>query len=363
MKLLSKLLIGTALATATTATAQVEYMNLDDNAIVTIARTIDANGESTYSIINHNPDLLEDNGDLTCTPDLFPSERTDAQCRWHMTLKTDYPGVPFSQFPELNSVTSNYGYVDFIDPLPRVDLEQRWNGVPSHLAEVITNANTDINAFDYKDISIANINIAMLTQPGVPGTDKEIIVTLAMDKPLETNITQYQSVQLIATGIAEDLELFKDGQALGENYFEATANKGIASVIQSANPGGVIAWLTDYWNQSSGHYTELRMYTNGTSRHDQGLDLSEYNTVTLRMQCTNTMTVELFLGSGEDSSQNFLGDINCDTYTNDFTFDISGFNNLQDIQTALWFHIPTWKNTGLNEFRLFMNVHEAILKR
>ena len=363
MNFFSKLLFGAALATATTATAQQEFLNLDDNAVVTIERQIDASGNSTFSISSNNPALLEDNDNLSCEPLLFEHPRHDYQCRWNMTLKTDYPGVPFAQYPDLNSVSSRYAYVDGINPLPYIDFGPGglWEGVDMHLAEVLTYADTDANGFNYMPSAESNINIAMTTPPGATGTDRQIIVTMAMDKALGTSLTQYQKVQLIASGIPADLDLYKDGELLGEGYFEAGGNKG--NNYADNNNGSVLAWITSYWNVSGGHYADLKIYTNGTSQYDQGLDLSDYNSLELTFQCTNTMTVELFLGTGDDSSQNFLGDVNCGTMTESFTFDISNFNNLHDIQTALWFHIPVWKNTGLNEFSLFMNIHEAILKR
>ena len=372
MNFFSKLIVGAALtASATTASAQgsVMFMELEDNARVMIKRTVDGNGNSTFSISNANSDLLAHNGNLSCQEVAY-GNGFDALCNWKMTLKTDYAGVPFGQFDELNSVTSAYGYVDGVNPEPYIDLSPTgiWAFNRTHLADVGTLASTSETDFDWAESINTSINIAMTTQPGVPGTDKEIIVSMAMYEMLPGETTQYQGVQIIASGIPADLEVYKDGEMLGDNYFEATTNKGsvtATNVINSSNPDlSYISWYLTQWNQSFGHYADMRIYTNGTSRYDQGLDLSDYSSLELTFRCTYTMTIELFLGTQDDSSQNFLGDIHCGTTPMSYTFDISNMNNLHDIQSLLWFHIPTWKNGAIASFgQLFMNIEEVIVKK
>ena len=364
MKFFSKLLVGAALTAAATVSAQgsVTFMELEDNARVMVKRTVDGNGNSSYSISNANSALLSHNNDLSCNTNTNTPIGADAHCSWTMTLKTDYAGVPFSQFDELNSVTSAYGYVDGVNPEPYIDLSPTglWAFNRTHLADVGTLASTSETNFDWAPSSQTSINIAMTTAPGVPGTDKQIIVTMAMYEMMPGVTEQYQGVQIIASGIPNDLPLYQNGQALGPNYYEATGNKGQLSLT---NPG-ILAWYVTHWSVSGGHYGDLRLFTNGTSRYDQGIDLSDYSSVEVTLQCSNNMVLETFLGTTDDSSQNFLGDIQCGTQTQTETFNISGFNNLHDIQSALWFHAPTWKNGAVaGEWSLFINIHEAIIKR
>ena len=357
MKFFSKLLLGAAFtAAATTASAQADlFMTAADDASIIVKREI-SGSDTTWSATSSTPDLME----VTLLGCQF-SFGTTYRCNFDYLLKTDNSNVPFNQYPEISNFTP-YGYAQISSPVPAIDVEGIWSSTPIHVAVSLSEPATDINSLNtYIPINSSDANAAAFVKPEQEGVAHKESAGWFNFKDIAGAPVVYQKFLLLGSGINQGLPLYKDGQALGPNYFEATSNKGVASVDN--NNGAVLAWLTDRWNQTGGHYTELRLYTNGTSRHDQGLDLNDYNTLTLRMQCTNTMNIELFLGTGEDSSQNFLGDINCDTYTNDFTFDISGFNNLQDIQTALWFHIPTWKNPGLNEYRLFINVHESILTK
>ena len=171
------------------------------------------------------------------------------------------------------------------------------------------------------------------------------------------------TVALIAatTVSAADVDLYNGG-LLGTDYAEATTNKGTVSV-NDIN-GVVLAWYLTQWSVASGHYADLKIFTNGTSKYDTGLDLTGASEVELKLQCQNDMNVEVFFGGEEDSSQNYLGDINCDYNVNTFTYDVSGLTtDLTDIQTGLWLHIPTWKNGAISQqYSLFMNIHKAIVK-
>ena len=365
MKVFSKLLIGASLFAASTASAQaVEFMDAYDMAAVTLKVEGIGTNDTTYSMTSVNPDLLEYvDGSLSCDGGLA----SPGWCTFDMILKTDNPSVPFGYYPEIG-FTTPYGYVTITNPVAAIDVAL--NSGPISLGDVLSTSSTSPQTTPGSYIPVTSPDAQSLAsvRPGYDGQAGKLINARFKWVPIAGESTIYQNFQILAAGqelsscrafCSDELHVYNDG-ALGANYFEATANKGQVSVHDA---GTVLAWYLTHWNVSGGHYADLRLYTNGTSRYDQGLDLNDYNTLELTLQCTNTMVIETFLGTGDDSSQNFLTDINCGTQTQSYTFNISGFNNLQDIQTALWFHIPTWKNGGLNEYSLFINIHEAIFKK
>ena len=371
MKTLSKLLVGASLLTASAAFAQpaTEFMDAYDMAAVTLKVEGLGTSDTTYSMTSVNPDLLEYiDGTLSCNGALSGGTNW---CTFDVLLKTDNPSVPFGYYPEVD-FTTPYGYVTITDPVAAIDVVL--NSGPLSLGDVITYSTTSplTTPGNYVPVNSQDAQSLASVRPGYTGQAGKVISARFKFIPIEGESTIYQNFQILAAGqqldtcrefCNDELALYKDGEPLGADYFEADGNKGQISVIDASS---VLAWLADYWSvDNNGHYADLKLYTNGTSRYDDGLDLTDYNSVDLTMQCTNNMTVEVFLGvGGDDSAQHFLGDINCGTTTESYTFDISGFSNKHDIQTGLWFHAPIWKNSAVSsEFRLFMNIHEAIIKK
>ena len=352
MKLLSKLLFGAALsATVSTASAEaVEFLKAEHDARITIKKEI-VNGVATYSAISHTPDLMEIvDGTLNCG---------NGQCIFDFNLKTDYAAVPFNQYLPITSTTP-YGYVRYTDPVPSIDLVLN-AGPHVHIGDVMTEAYTDLNApLDY--VPIERGNSVASVRPNITAADVNKTITARfglLDIPGEDVV--YQSFQIVASGTPQGLKLVENNNLVTPGYEETSTNKGQFIGTWPGVTG--YQWYLYGWNTGSGHYAEWRFLTNGTSKHDQGLDLSGYSTIEFAISCYDNITIEAFFGTGEDSSQNYLTDINCGPTEQTFSFDISNAN-ASDIQTALWLHIPTWKNGHAGQYQtISMNVPYLTIER
>ena len=355
MKLLKKLLCGAAvLAGVSNVSAQAEmFMFPSDSAYVTVTRSNPYGQPESFSVSSPHPEILEYiPGTLNCNTFSL------THCSFKLSLKLNGP-VDFTGIP---TGFANYGYAEFVtDRDASIDLVA-WANNNLKISEVMTKPSPSLNSLS-EFIPTSQGDVQSLFDSS---NENEIIIdvrSMRIDPILRGLSTQHQSLFMIASGIRDtDLNVWKDGNTLGgtTDYIQAEGNKGVSSVTFYA--GDIAAFLTDYWNQSGGHYSALNFFTNGTDRFAPGLDLSEYNTLSFEMGCKKGVTVEAFFGRDSDSSQNFLTDIACDDFTKTYTFDISGYNK-SDIQTALWFHIPTWKNYSFNDFRIWMNTFEVTLSK
>ena len=192
------------------------------------------------------------------------------------------------------------------------------------------------------------------------------IRTLAETRSLCAGCTfHFQDVQYLAAGIlqepSDEIKLIDNNDIVNPGYEAYSTNKG--QFIGTWPGVSGYQWYLFGWNTGSGHYADWKLLTNGTSVTDQGLDLSEYSTIELTINCFTNQTIEVFFGTADDSSQNYLGDINCDQTKLLRLYDISGFN-ATDIQSALWFHIPTWKNAHVSQSQtLDMNISILNIKK
>ena len=350
MKLIKKLLASAALVAAT-ASAYAQgpaemFMFTQDSAYITIEKTDNGDGTFSFAASSPHPEILEYvDGTLECTINYYD------YCSFDLKLKKNGP----VDFTGINTSFSLYGYAEIVTDRDAEISLSLWGYNQLKISEVLTQPTTNANELGvFIDISHGDVQSEF-----VSSDDEAITInvqSMRTEKMLPGVTTQYQSYYLVGSAIIDtDLNVWKDGEALGDGYIVAEGNKGVSSVVEAGN---VAAFLTDYWNQSGGHYSALNFFTNGTDRFQPGLDLSDYNTINFEMGCKKGVTVEAFFGRDSDSSQNFLTEIACDDFTKSYSFDISGFNR-SDIQTALWFHIPAWKNTSFNDFRIWMNTFEV----
>ena len=357
MKLFSKLLCGAAIAASavTAGTAEI-FMSTDDRAILRLVRTDNGDGTFTNQMVSPNPDLLE-----VETQNCFASA-FGGGCNGTALLKKDGPvnldGIPFStetpyQKAEITSPTLD------IDLSPGSIFENTLIQVHEGLSE--PNANPDATPV-FKPFPSANIETIVI---GVEDDFIRLSYTTSSDAQLPGVSVQYQDHYFVgaATRQPVDLELVDaNGQLVNAGYESHTTNKGhTLNVNQFVN---TVAWDLFGWSTSGGHFAEWRFFTNGTSKFDTGLDLSGYSSIEFTMHCTNGMVVEAFLGTSDDSSQNYIGDFNCSNGTQTFSYNIANAANVSDIQTALWLHIPTWKNPGLGQQDwLFMRMENLVIKQ
>ena len=352
MKLLKKLLCGAAvLAGVSNVSAQAEmFMFPSDSAYVTVTRSNPYGQPESFSVSSPHPEIIEYvDGTLSCNTFSL------THCSFKLSLKLNGP----VDFNGISTSFATYGYAEIVSPRDAAIDLNLWANNNLKISEVMTQPSPTLTSLG-EFVPTSQGDVQSLFDSS---NENEIIIdvrNMRIDPILRGLSTQHQSLFMIASGIRDtDLNVWKDGEALGEGYIVAEGNKGVSSVVEA---GDVAAFLTDYWNQSGGHYSALNFFTNGTDRFQPGLDLSEYTTINFEMGCKKGVTVEAFFGRDSDSSQNFLTDIVCDDFTKTYTFDISGFNK-SDIQTALWFHIPTWKNAGFNDFRIWMNTFEVTLSK
>ena len=360
MNILSKLVLGAAFSfAATNATAQAEeFMHDHDNAVITIKRTI-SNGDTTYSAISKTPDLMEYNaGTLDCVPGSLNGRTL---CKWYFTLKTDYTGVPFGLYPPV-TWTTPYGYVH-LSTATTAEIDVTIEAGPIHLGDIMRYPSTNINnpgAY----IHVSNSQDAQSKASVQPGYDNLAHKVIYAEMPIIdiSGATElYQDFQILGSGIKQDISLIENKNLVNAGYEATSTNKG---QFIGTWPGSIgYQWYLSGWNTGSGHYADWKLFTNGTSKNDPGLDLSDFSTIELAINCFTNPTIEVFFGTGDDSSQNYLGDISCDQTEILRTYDISGYN-ASDIQTALWLHIPTWKNAHMSQSTtLDMNISILNIKK
>ena len=358
MKLFSKLLCGAAIAAsaATAGTAEM-FMTVEDNAVIRLVRTANSDGTFSAHMESPNPSLMEIE-----TQNCF-SSAFGGGCNGTLLLKKDGPvnldGVPFS-------TEAPYQKAEITSPTLDIDLTPGsiFENTAIQVHEGITEPSTTPNVPQvFKPFNQAFIETI------VSAVEEDFIrlsyTTSTADAFPAGVTTLYQDHYYIgaATRLPVDLELVDaNGQLVNAGYESHTTNKGhTLNVNQFVN---AVAWDLFGWSTSGGHFAEWRFFTNGTSKFDTGLDLSGYSSIEFTMNCTNGMVVEAFFGTGDDSSQSHIGDFNCSNGTQTFSFNIANSPNASDIQTALWLHIPTWKNPGLGQQDwLFMRMENLVIKK
>ena len=160
-----------------------------------------------------------------------------------------------------------------------------------------------------------------------------------------------------------NLSIVNGGLPVGSANIIHEGNKGTIDFVTNPTWGTTHIWIHD-WNTTPGDYTSLAILTNGDNRDSEGVDLSEYNEMTFTYRCHRWATIEAFFGSDKDSSQNFLGDLDCDENWNERTVNIAGMNK-SDITTALWMYAPASRNSASDIVWgfFFMQIREVTLNR
>ena len=345
MTLLSKLIAGASLfAAVSTASAQLPtvFMDAADQVKIIVEKTDNGDGTFSYNAISPNANVIESDI-LFCN---------GSACNGFLKLKTDGP-VDFSGFYLGPHVSYAYAYVT--SPTIGFDLSQFENTTQTHIHEAYTYPSTDPSVENF--VASGNSRADITDFDGSVATIKYFFEELPM---ISGATTQYQTFQLVGFGKQwVDIEIGDDFRLPN------------TAVTQSTNKGSVYSFFFDNgytwnvvgWAQGTGHYADFRFLTNGDSRYDDGLNLSGYNTIEFTIECDAGMTIETFFGGEDDSSQNFLSDIACDGTEQFKSFNISGANKA-DIQTALWLHVPVWKNYNLGqEYDLAMRVKDVKLKQ
>ncbi len=352
MSLIKKSLINIcALVSVTgfsqTSLAQAEIvLDQADNAFIVVERQ----GGKVVDAYSDNPDLLEVIGEPDCI------NSSAGTCDVIVRLHKD---GPVNLMPYDSSGFLNYGQPLVNEAANTMDIDLGlWGGNRFFIAGALTqNAlspelnghvtlnqgltemfNRNVNQRDtYVEISIRFYNISPSHHPST-----------------------FQKFRVIVSATSSPYFLL--GRNTPATYVTQDSNKGPISGNFSADGSLYGMGMTSFfWNQGSGHYAALRFFTNGENATDQGLDLSEFKTVKARIGCPAGLTYEVILGDGNhDSTQTWLGDIQCDDFVNDYTFNIPQGLNLSDIQTGLWFHLPTWKNPTNITYDVYLNVFEIV---
>ena len=336
MKTVQGIILGFSVLASSAALAQEFpaelFMTADDEAAFTVSKTQLVDGTFEFDTVVHTPELLDLNW-IFCDVDF---------CRFEYTLKTNGP-VDFTGY----NVTRNtpYGYAGITSPDIAIDFNI-WGNTEITIQNAFTEVSTDplVHA-EFVDISRGN---SLVSITGVDGDFVTVSGFFEIFEQLPGVVTQYQTFQIVASGIQWSPLRLLSNFFPTTDYFSGDANKG--TVTRSYDPiARAQEWVIDGWNTGTGHYAAVRYFTNGDSQTDNGKDLSGYNILTVELACTDGMVVEAFMGSSSfDSAQAFLQDISCDGNFATYTWDISGVNR-SDIQTGFWMHIPTWKNTGLGQ--------------
>ena len=345
MNIISKLLVGASLiAGASTVSAADVFLNAADQAKIVLSKTDNGDGSFTYEMESPNPTLVEIES-FNCN---------GYGCGGFLLLKTDGP-VDFSGIflgPHVS-----YSYATVTTPTIGIDLNLFGTTQLTHIHEAYTYASTDPSVENFVSAQYGNASANIRE---FDGTDARIQFSFAEQAMLSGATTQYQTFQLVGIGKKWiDIEIGQEYYLVNDTVSQAT-NKGIAYSFFHNNEW---VWNVVNWNINNGHYAEFRFLTNGDSKYDDGLNLSGYNTLDFSITCDAGMTIEAFFGGEDDSSQNFLTDIACNGSEQSFSFNISGANRT-DIQTALWLHVPVWKNYNLGqEHDLEMRVKDVTLKQ
>ena len=346
MKLVSNLLVGASLfAAVSTASAQVEiFLDAADQAKIVVSKTDNGDGTYSYGISSPNSSLVESES-FACN---------GYTCGGFLKLKTDGP-VDFSGLflgPHVS-----YAYASVTSPTIGVDYSLWQNTTLTHIHEAYTYANTNANSETFVSAQFGNSRADIVS---FDGTTARIKYFFAEEAMLSGATTQYQTFQLVGVGKKWiDIELGDDYRLANDTVVHST-NKGTTAANFAINRW---LWTVEGWSQSNGHYADIRFLTNGDSRYDDGLNLSGYNTLEFEIDCELGAVFEAFFGGEDDSSQNFLGEINCDNSLQSHSFNISGYN-ASDIQTGLWLLLPEWKNYHMaNFYRIYANVKDVVLKQ
>ncbi len=346
----SALLIGGVASSANSQTAQM-VISPEDNAYISYKKEVLADGVTHITeVTSPNPELLEYvPGTTSCFFTGFGSS-----CLLTVRLKKTGP-INFTPY-DTSFIPYGIGTVDTETNTASINFNL-WGFNRFFIADLTTQA-TDSPAIRGPYVQFTGAEGSKVDE-----TDEYIEnrVLLRITPVAEGKTVEYETYQVIASGIPfPDGEIVVwDTELLGDGFAQTDGDKGR---ISANGVGEFYAFISDYWNQSPGAYAALRFFLNGTSEQDEGFDLTGFTTAEVTLNCIDGLVVEAFVGASLDSSQTFLGDIQCDGFLNTYTFDISNAN-LTDIQTGLWLHIPLWKNTNLNVFRVWMNVDSVILSK
>ena len=321
----------------------------DDNAFVIYKKEVLESGATTITeVISPNPELMEYVPD---TASCF-STGVGSSCFINVRIKKTGP-INFAPY-DTSFIPYGIGTVDTVTNTPSINFNL-WGFNRFFIADLTTEP-TDSPAVRGPYVRFAGAEGSKVAE-----TDEYIEnrVLLRIQPVSEGKTFEYETYQVLASGIPfPDGEIVVwDTELLGDGFASTDGDKGRVSAMAA---GEFYAFISDFWNQSPGVYAALRFFLNGTSEQDEGFDLTGFTTVEVTLNCIDGLVVEAFLGAGFDSSQTFLGDIVCDGYLNTYTFSVPSVD-LTDIQTGVWLHIPLWKNTELDVFRVWMNVDSIVM--
>ena len=324
----------------------------EDNAYVIYKKEVLADGRTYVTeVTSPNPEILEY---VPNTIDCFASGELTSTCLIRVRLKKDGPInlVPY----DTSFIPYGYASVDTVANTATINLDL-WGSNNFHISDLVTQA-TDSPAIRGNFSTASPAEGAKYDE-----TDEyiEVRVLLRLSAVEPGKTTQFETYQVLASGIPfpEGEIVLWDDELLAPGYAQVDGNKGRISAMEA---GSFYAFISDYWNQSPGHYAALRFFINGDNEQADGLNITGFTEVEITLNCLDGLVVEAFLGAGMDSSQTFLGDIVCDGFLNTYNFSVPTAD-LTDIQTGVWLHIPTWKNSSVNEFRVYMNVDRVTLNQ
>ena len=250
-------------------------------------------------------------------------------------------------------------------------------GIAYGFADTVTATHASINTTLWPTFHIAELFTEAVSSPSQTGSytksgraesvkvfetyDFIRVRTLIGLTHMDTYTTlEYQNLQFLISG-QEILKVY-DVDLLGLEYTQHDGNKGNTWMyfLKPNEWEGTYHWYVNNWSTGTGHYGAFRFFLNGTEESDPGLDISEFNNISYGVTCEAGATFEAFVGSAMDSQQQWLGDIQCTGAYQEFDVNISGMNRT-DIQTGIWFHLPTWKNTNMaQEQHIWLEVDHVI---
>ena len=339
MKAIKSILLGGALLTSVNVFSQAEmFLLAEDEASITVRKTLLEDGSYEFEGVADTPDLLDINY-IYCS---------ETACRFELVLKEDGP-VDFTGF-NVHKWTP-YGYATITLPDIAIDIDHLYSNTEIQLSEAYTYPTTDPdNHAEFVPVSSGNASASVRA---VNGSYITIYGFFSLLDMLPGETTQYQTFQIVGSGIPwSPLYLARDFDVIG------TTNKGEVAI---ENLYGAFEWTVTGWNTGTGHFASMNVLTNGDDVADDGIDLSQYNTMEVVLACEDQMVIEAFIGySSYDSTQHYLQDIQCDGSYQTYIWDISSADR-SDIQTALWLHVPVWKNAHLAQAEtLSMTIAEVM---
>lgn len=322
----------------------------DDNAYVEFKKEVGPSGFTLITeVTSPNPEIMEFvPGSITCIQ--------GSACFFNVRLKKDGP-INFAPF-DTSFIPYGYASVDPVTNDASINFDL-WGFNNFHIADIATiPALTPEAATTFSPFGAAEGSKAGETDEYI-----EIRVKIFTIENADPAIAEYQRYQIIASGITfptGELTLWNDGEFFGPNYGSADGNKGQVNFLPLSD---LLAFWVNNWLISPGHYAAVRLYTNGSSELDEGLDLTGFTESEITMNCEFGTVIEVFVGGPADSSQTFVGEVTCDGLANTYTFNIPTNVNLTDIQTGMWLHVPTWKNSTINVNTWGINIFEAKLTK